>query len=92
MIYLYMVNTDYVIIDWGDGTPTDSLYPYWYSFGNPLNLANQWGSPLQNNGISHTYLSTSYSGFEICIYGYNECDVDTFCCNLPVIPNNVFQR
>ena len=90
--YIDMVNTDYVIIDWGDGTPTDSLYPYWYSFGNPLNLANQWGSPLQNNGISHTYLSTSYSGFEICIYGYNECDVDTFCCNLPVIPNNVISE
>ena len=30
--YIDMVNTDYIIIDWGDGTPTDSLYPYWYSF------------------------------------------------------------
>ena len=26
------------------------------------------------------------------LLGYNECDVDTFCCNLPVIPNNVISE
>ena len=73
--------------------PTDSIWhPYWYNPPYPLSIfANQWGDPLgsPNNGISHTYLNPNYAGYEICIYAFNECDVDTFCCNIPVVPNNV---
>ena len=85
-------NTDYLIIDWGDGTLTDSIYPYWYTGGNPLNAANVWGSPQQNNALVHNYQLTSNAGFTITVIGFNECDSDTAFCTLPVLPNNVISE
>ena len=90
--YIDTVNTDYLIIDWGDGTTPDSIYPYWYTLGTPLNAANVWGNPGQQNALTHQYMITSNSGFTITVIGYNECDQDTAFCTLPVLPNNVISE
>ena len=74
----------------GDGN-TDSLWHYWYNPPYPYNIADVWGDPFRSPSTAkqHTYLNPNYSGYDICVYAFNECDIDTFCCNIPVLPNNV---
>ena len=84
------VNTDYLIIDWGDNTLPDSIVPYWYTGGFPLNAA-MFGDPVQNNAVTHNYQLTSNAGFTITIIGYNECDSDTAFVHC-LLPNNVISE
>ncbi len=69
------LNTDSVIIRWGDGNNSNMIYP-------DLN----GGMPVWPD-LSHSYqLANSYN---ICITGYNECDSTTYCCLVDVIPNQI---
>ena len=69
------LNTDSVIIRWGDGNNSGTIYP-------DLN----GGMPVWPD-LSHSYqLANSYN---ICITGYNNCDSTTYCCFVDVIPNQI---
>ena len=69
------LNTDSVIIRWGDGNNSGIIYP-------DLN----GGMPVWPD-LSHSYqLANSYN---ICITGYNNCDSTTYCCFIDVIPNQI---
>jgi gliding motility-associated-like protein len=91
-------NTDYIIVNWGDCATnplncTDSIYPYWYTNGLPLNLANVWGFWQQNNALQHNYTTfLSPPDVTITVIAYNECDSDTAFCTLPVLPNTVLSE
>ena len=80
-LYLYFtnfvdtINTDSVIINWGDGTNSGIIYP-----------DLDGGTPVWPD-LSHSY--SSVNTFNICITGYNNCDSTTYCCSLDVIPNQI---
>ena len=69
------INTDSVIINWGDGTNSGIIFP---------NLDG--GSPVWPDLI-HSYSIVNI--YNICITGYNHCDSTTYCCDLEVIPNQI---
>ena len=69
------INTDSVLIDWGDGTNSGMIFP---------NLNG--GTPVWPDLI-HSY--SAINTYNICITGYNDCDSTTFCCDLEVIPNQI---
>ena len=73
--FIDTLNTDSVIIKWGDGTNSGMIYPD-LSGGMPV-----W------QDLSHSY--GGVGSFNICLTGYNQCDSTTYCCTVNIIPNQI---
>ena len=69
------LNTDSVVIRWGDGTNSGIISP------NLSGIGQIW------NDLTHIY--SSIGTFDICITGYNECDSTTYCCQVITVPNQI---